>query len=225
MTNRYIKIIFIVVPLMGVALFSFNNCARYNQLSDSSSSSDSSSLGSTAPGDDVNSEKLGLPYALLSAEQTLQSMMKVTNVTTASPALMTEYNGRYGSLAAGNDLGMANGPLMLGSTSLAGEVCNSLLVQEKAITDVTLRNFFGGINFATGASSVTDAGFASSVRGMARSFWGRNENTDEFTLLQQYKTDFINGLAATARTQAASTNGLMLATCAAMLSSVEAISY
>lgn len=226
MNNKYIKIMLIVVPSMAVALFGFNNCGRYGAMEDSGTS-DSASLGSSsgvAEGE-VNSEKLGLPYALLSAEQTLTSMMKVANVSTASPAIVTEYNSRYGSLAAGNDLSMVNGPLMLGSTSLAGEVCNSLLTQEKAITDVTQRNFFGSINFAAGISSVTDANFEAAVRGMARSFWGRNENTAELDMLKQYKTEFNDALAANARTQAASSSNLMLATCSAMLSAVDAISY
>lgn len=228
MNNKYFKLILLIVPSMAVVMFSFNNCARYGAL-DEASTSGSSNLGSSggALDGEVNSEKLGLPYALLSAEQTLSSMMKVTNVTTASTAIVNEYNGRYGSLAAGNDLSMVNGPLMLGSTSLAGEVCNSLLTQEKAVTNANAatRNFFSSINFDAGIASVTDAGFEASVRGMARSFWGRNENADELALLKQYKTEFNDALAANARTQAASSSNLMLATCAAMLSSVDAISY
>lgn len=225
MTNKYFKIMLILVPSMAVALFGFNNCGRYGALQDSGSS-DSASLGSSGAADEeVNSEKLGLPYALLSAEQTLSSMLKLGNVTTASTAIINEYNSRYGSLAAGNDLSMVNGPLMLGSTSLAGEVCNSVLAQEKAITDVTQRNFFGSINFSAGIASVSDANFEAAVRGMARQFWGRNENMDELTMLKQYKTEFNDALAANARTQAASSSNLMLATCAAMLSAVDAISY
>lgn len=224
--NSYLKLTVLLVPLSAVVLFGFNNCGRFGGSYDSGSQ-DSSSLGSAgdASGDDVNSEKLGLPYALLSAEQTLSSMMKVANVTAPTNALLNEYNGRYGALAAGNDLSMANGPLMLGATSLAGEVCNNLLTQEKAITDASARNFFTGINFAAGVSTLSDTGYDIAIRGMARSFWGRNETQEEYELLRGYRTEFVNALAANARTQAASTNNLMLSTCAAMLSSMEAISY
>jgi len=222
MKNKYIKMLLLIVPSMTLVALSFNNCSRYGALEESS---DNASFGSAGAAEELNSEKLGLPYALLSAEQTITSMMKVANVTTASTALVNEYNSRYGSLAAGNDLSMANGPLMLGSTSLAGEVCNSLLIQEKAATDPIARNFFTSINFATGISSITDASFEASIRGMARSFWGRNETVDELALLKQYKTEFNDALAATARTQAASSNNLMLATCAAMLSAVDAVTY
>jgi hypothetical protein len=220
MMKKYLKINILLVPLIGGILFGYNNCARYNQLNDAATTASASTAG-----DEVNSEKLGFPFALLSAEQTLSSMMKVTNIMTASAALKNEYNIRYGALAAGNDFSMVNGPLMLGSTSLAGEVCNSLLKQEKAITEATARSFFGSINFASGVSSLTDSDFNATVRGMARSFWGRNETTEELTLLQQYKVDFIDALAEKERTTAVSTSNLVIASCAAMLSSIDAISY
>lgn len=235
MMTKYLKLSLLLIPSITVVVLGFNNCARYGQLEEGSTSeaslgggaNDNGSLPGTdnsGSGDEINSEKLGISIALLSAEQTLSSMMKVANVSVPSTALRNEYNTRYGSLAPGNDLSLANAPLMLGATSLGGEVCNSLLTQEKALAD-TARNYFGSINFAAGVTSVTDAGFQSSVRGMARSFWGRNETMEELTLLSQFKMDFINALAATARTQAASTNNLMLATCSAMLSSVDAITY
>ncbi|WP_413291046.1 hypothetical protein [Bdellovibrio sp. HCB337] len=223
--SKYTKLFLVVLPLTVASVLSFNNCGRYGALNEGTE--DTASLGSTGPlpeQEEVNSEKLGLPFALLSAEQTLVSMMKVTNTTVASNALLTEYSGRYGALAAGNDLSMMNGPLMLGSTSLAGEVCNSLLTQEKALADGS-RNFFNGINFTTGVASVSDVAYNTAIRGMARSFWGRLETTEEQALMATFKTDFINALAANVRTQAASTNNLILGTCAAMLSSLDAISY
>ncbi|MEK2690674.1 hypothetical protein [Bdellovibrio sp. GT3] len=220
MNKKYIKFLFYVLPSMIFVTVSFNNCGRYGELPVSEDFSSTS--GGTVQ--ETDSEKLGIPYALLSAEQTMASMMRVTNVTAVSTALSSEYNNRYGALAAGNDLSMANGPLMLSATSLAGEVCNSLLTTEKAQA-AAQRAFFGSVNFAAGVSSLTDAAFESSVRGMARSYWGRNISMEELALLQGYKTEFIAALAAAARTQAASTNGLMLSTCAAMLSSFDAITY
>lgn len=218
MISKYLKAAILITPLLGTILFGFNNCARYGQLKEESA--DFASLGES-----VDSEQLGLPYALLSAEQTLSSMMKVTNVTTLSPAIKTEYTGRYSALAAGNDLGMANAPLMLGSTSLAGEVCNSLLSQEKALTDPTARNFFESINFTLGVSGLSESSFNAVIRGMARSFWGRHETLEELTLMQEYKLDFMKALPEADLVKPASLNNFLTATCAAMLSSVDAISY
>ncbi len=215
---KIVKTLTLWIPISALLVVGFNNCGQSNF----ESSLDLSSLG--IQNDEMDSEKLGLPYALLSAEQTLNSMLSVTNVGTANTAIINEYNTRYGALAGGNDLSMANSPVMLGSTSLAGEVCNSLVTAEKAATAET-RNFFGSVDFAVSVGSITDSGFNSSVRGMARSFWGRNETADELSFLQEYKLEFIAALTGTALTQVASTSNLITATCAAMLSSLDAISY
>lgn len=220
--KRFLKNTIRWVPLFAFLVVGFNNCSQFSDMDLSKGSVDSSSLGEVPP--ETDSEKLGIPVALLSAEQTLQSMLKVTNVGPASAAIVTEYNGRYGALAAGNDLSMANGPLMLGSTSLAGEVCNTLVTNEKAAAAAD-RSFFGQVNFALGITSLDDNAYNAAIRGMARQFWGRNENLEENELLKAYKTEFTAALAATVRTQAASTTNVMTAVCAAMLSSLDAISY
>jgi hypothetical protein len=208
------------IPSTLVIVVGFSNCGRMGELKNGSANLSSQSVEEVI----VDSEKLGLPYALLSAEQTLSSMMKVTNTTMASPATLNEYTSRYGALAAGNDLSMANAPLMLGATSLAGEVCNNLLAQEKALPAAD-RNFFGAVNFAAGLNSFNDNAYAMVVRGMARSFWGRSENTEEAALLSNFKNEFIMAVPAANIGDAAATSNLMLGTCAAMLSSVEAITY
>ncbi|MNK85086.1 hypothetical protein D3C87_1049550 [compost metagenome] len=220
--KRFLKNSIRWVPLCALMIVGFNNCSQFSDMDWGQGSVDSSSLGEVAP--ETDSEKLGIPIALLSAEQTLQSMIKVANINMASAAILTEYNGRYGALAAGNDLSMANGPLMLGSTSLAGEVCNSLVTTERAAAAAD-RSFFGQVNFATGINSLDENAYNASIRGLARQFWGRNENLEENTLLKAYKVEFTEALAANARTQAASTVNVMTAVCAAMLSSIDAISY
>lgn len=219
--KNYLKFSFITIPSTFLIMVGFNNCSRFEADSVanpgnstfSSESSESTTLGSSES-----------PYALLSAEQTLASMLKVTNVATVTPAIRNEYNLRYGGLAAGTELGLANAPLMLGSTSLAGAVCGAMIAQEVAL-EASTRPFFSSINFATGIKTISDASFYSSVRGMARSFWGRNETSAELMLLSQYKSEFLAALDTNAANQAVSTSNLMVGVCAAMLSSVDALSY
>lgn len=219
--KKYLKISFLIIPSAALIMLGFNNCARFE--ADQMSFDDSKTLSSE--GTEPTTPELGEnPHALLSAEQTLASMLKVTNVAAPTPAILTEYNLRYGGLAAGTELNLANAPLMLGSTSLASEVCSAMITQEAAMA-AAARPFFGGINFAAGVNSVNDAGFVSSVRGMARSFWGRNETSAEFLLLAKYKSEFIAALDTAGANQAASTGNLMMGICAAMLSSVDALSY
>jgi hypothetical protein len=222
--KKYLKWILVLVPVSGFIALGFNNCSRMGQLG---SPSGGDSFASVSGEDVQDSQALGLPIALLSAEQTLSSMMKVTNTNTASQATLNEYNTRYGALAAGNDLNMANGPLMLGSTSLAGEICNNMVTQEMAIpiAMATTRNFYGSVDFTKGVTSLTDTNYSIAIRAMARSFWGRAETTDELASLMTFKQEFIDALAANVRTQGASTKNLITATCAGMLSSVDAITY
>ena len=218
--NKFIKTIIRWIPLSALLFVGFNNCAPPGVTQDY----DLASTDRGGMSEEVDSEKLGIPYALLSAEQTLQSMMSVTNVTTAPAAVLTEYNTRYGALAAGNDLSMANAPLMLSSTSLAGEVCNTMITNEKALAAAD-RAFFSSLNFNAGISTMSDDVLKASIRGMARSFWGRNETQEEQALLLGFKQEFSDALAANARTQAASSTNLMTAVCSAMLSSLDAITY
>ena len=223
--KKYLKLTLATIPTAFVLMLGFNNCARFD--ADQQVFEESTNLGSSSPveppPDMGPQEPIDNPYALLSAEQTLASMLKVTNVS-LTPAINAEYTTRYGALAGGNKLTLANSPLMLSATSLAGAVCGTLVTQETALQSAD-RAFFVGVNFASPISSLDDVAFVSSVRGMARSFWGRNENSAEFLLFKKFKSDFERDLTATERTQAASTANFMVGLCAAMLSSVDAISY
>lgn len=224
--KKYLKLTLAIIPTAFILVLGFNNCARFDadqQTFDEGTNLGSSSTPQEPPPETGTQEPIDNPYALLSAEQTLASMLKVTNVT-LTPAITTEYNTRYGALAGGNKLTLANSPLMLSATSLAGAVCAALVAQETA-QPAADRAFFGGVNFTTPISSLDDAAFVSSVRGMARSFWGRNESSAEFLLFKKFKTDFQNDLTATERTQAVSTTNFLVGLCAAMLSSVDSISY
>lgn len=225
--KKIIKLSLRLIPAVALLAIGFNNCARMDF---NGGSADQSSLGPSTQGANVsasssnNSSGSANPYALLSAEQTLASMLKVTGINTATNAILTEYNLRYGGLAAGSSLDLANSPLMLGSTSLAGEICNTMITKEAGLGAAD-RTFFGDVNFGMGPVSVSDDAFAKSVRGMARSFWGRNENSSELLLFSDFKKQFIDLLDANARNTGASTTSLWTGVCSAMLSSIDTLSY
>lgn len=228
--KKITKLSLTLIPMTAILAIGFNNCARMDF---SGGSADQSSLapatqGTTVSASSSNSSSSSSgspnPYALLSAEQTLASMLKVTGVNTATPAILTEYNLRYGGLAAGSGLDLANSPLMLGSTSLAGEICNTMITREAGLNAAD-RAFFNDVNFGMGPSAVSDEAFAKSVRGMARSFWGRNENSSELLLFAEFKKEFVNLLDVNARNTGASTTSLWTGVCSAMLSSIDTLSY
>lgn len=223
--KKYLKLTLITIPTAFILTLGFNNCARFD--ADQQTFEEGKSFSSEAPQGTTPeaqpSEPQENPYALLSAEQTLASMLKVTNVAITT-AITTEYTTRYGALAGGNKLTLANSPLMLSVTSLAGQVCGTLVAQEAALPAAD-RAFYMGVNFAAAVSGMDETALVSSIRGMARSFWGRNENSAEFLLLKKFKSDFEKDLSETERTQAASTSNFLIGLCSAMLSSVDAISY
>lgn len=226
--KKIAKILSVGVPVLLVFGLGFNNCGRFGGGIDGGTGLDGYvNLSSNAPpkeGSAVDSQALGLPYALLSAEQILFTMTEVTNTTALSGRMMEEYNNRYGSFPSGNDVSMANGPMLLGATSLAGEVCNNVVTNEKNQV-VAQRAFFGSIDFTKGISSVDDSSFSTAVRGMARSFWGRNETSEELNMAMGFKTEFLGNIAAGSRNDPNTTSGLMMSTCAAMLSSVDTMTY
>lgn len=208
----------LTLSLFSVTLIGFNNCGKFTTVSEVSE--EFSSFASSEDGEDIE-----LPFALLSAEQTLSSMLKATGQDSLSPAGSLEYTARYGSLAAGNNLALVNSPLILGTTSLAGEICNDLIKKEKAIAIASNRSFFESINFSNGVSSITAGAFSVTIRRMARSFWGRNEQNNELDLFHQHKMEFLQSLGAGDASKAISTDTLMLSTCTAILSSLDAITY
>jgi hypothetical protein len=216
------KNILILVPISLLLLVTFNNCSgEFSASRDIASTSQASQQSSDSLSQASTSS---LPFALLSVDQTLSSMLNVTNNAAPSTAILNEYNNRYGALAAGNDLGMVNSPLLLSTTSLAGEVCNSLVQNEKNMM-ASARSFFPNINFAAGINSVDSASYELSIRALARSAWGRNETQAELDTFTQFKTDFTSALATSAQSQSSSTSSLITATCAAVLSSFDAITY
>lgn len=213
--KKYLQVLLLFVGSVLV-LVAYNNCAPSAGFTVISGTVDSSSRGQDL-------DKIQLPIALLSADQLYSSMVSVAAVPLGSQ-LQAEFNRRYSALAAGNDLILANAPLLLAATSLGGEVCNLLVIQERTLAAAE-RRVFGSINFSAGPNLVTEEAYKTAVRALARQFWGRNETAEEFGYLQEFKSEFIEALAVADRTKTNFTNSLMQSTCAAMISSFDAITY
>lgn len=214
---RHVKKLVLIAGLTTALVMGFQNCARA-PFGPTGGSADSSSLGGTII------EPMQNPYALLTGEQVLKSMTNVTNLTAGGAAIpgavTTEYNRRVGAFAIITDMKALSSPMMIGLTSLAGEICNQVIVKESAAG--ATRFLFTGVDFTKPASniaSVPNATFDTVVRGLARNFWGRNETVEELGIIQASKGEFLAANAS------ATTASLMVYTCAAMLSSVDSFSY
>lgn len=217
---------FMFLPIAVVSVIAFNNCAQGLDTSEGEFEVPSSlpPHGGSSGGGMIGSggtQNFDMPYALLSAEQTKVSMLNLTGVTTCS-ALNAEYNRRYSTLAAGNSLSLANGPLLIGSISLAGQICSCLYDKEAAISDGQ-RAFYNGVNFSGGLNVLSDGTYQDIIQRMARVYWARAVTDEELSALLAFRTEFTG--ATSSPNNATATKNFLNANCAAMLSSIDTISY
>lgn len=157
------------------------------------------------------------PWSLMNSEQIFKSMIHVTGQDGMITATQSaEFLARKGLLPNSDALTGVSAPMQMASTSLAGEVCNGLLAKEEAAN--ATRTFFMNVNFAATPANNNKVDFDASVNAMANSFWGRAPTSEESALFSDFYTTFTD---ATGATQVDKTADLYLATCSAMLATVD----
>lgn len=212
LSAKWKKISVILAGMCGLATLTFNCSPTLFE----------SRKGSGGGGLDIFSifESTNAPLTLLTAEQTYASMLNVTgqkdstinqgaSVTTISRA---EYDLRFGTMSSTHSLGNFNSPLLLATTSLAGDVCNNAITKETAGT----RRLFPNVNF-NGAPDGN--AFLGSAAAMAQAFYGRQISGEEVNALNEYYAEMTTG----ATQNAALTRAVVLGACAAMLSSFDSL--
>jgi hypothetical protein len=205
---------FAVLSLVGVVLAVTGfNCSPSKMYSMGSSSNESSSV----------SKSEDLPYALLNADQALSSMLNVTGQAMPSTGVRNEFNIRNAAFAVNSYLSSINAPMLLSATSLAGEVCNSLVNSERAAG--ATRAFFKGVNFTAGPNQITDATFQNVLNLFSQKVWARALTEEEASLFSQYRGDYVTALPAPERSQATKTTAFYMSICSAFLSSFDALIF
>ncbi len=204
------SILIVVGSLLSVLGF---NCSPSKMYSLGSSSNESSSV----------SKSEDLPYALLNADQALSSMLNVTGQSVSSTAVRNEFNIRNSAFAVNSYLSSINAPMLLSATSLAGEVCNSLVTTERAAG--ATRTFFTGVNFATGPSTVTQVSYETVLNKFSQKVWARNLLDNEAKLFADYRTNYLATLTSAEQGQTAKTSAFYLSVCSAFLSSFDALIF
>lgn len=212
--NKRLMIQFAILISLGSVLSVVGfNCSPSKMYSLGSSSNESSSV----------SKSEDLPYALLNADQALSSMLNVTGQSVSSTAVRNEFNIRNSAFAVNSYLSSMNAPMLLSATSLAGEVCNSLVTTERA-TGAT-RSFFTGVNFATGPSTITVASYEAVLDKFSQKVWARDLSDSETKLFSDYRTDYLATLTPAEQTQAVKTTAFYMSVCSAFLSSFDALIF
>lgn len=212
--NKRLMIQFSILISLGSVLSVVGfNCSPSKMYSLGSSSNESSSV----------SKSEDLPYALLNADQALSSMLNVTGQSVSSTAVRNEFNIRNSAFAVNSYLSSMNAPMLLSATSLAGEVCNSLVTAERA-TGAT-RSFFTGVNFTTGPSTITVGSYDAVLDKFAQKVWARDLSDNEAKLFTEYRTEYLATLTPAEQTQAVKTTAFYMSVCSAFLSSFDALIF
>jgi hypothetical protein len=202
--------------LVGLVL-SFQNCSPEKSFSGSQSLSSVNTTGfvDTCTGSNctmnpaVDTKIVGVTHSenlLL----TMQNETGVSNVTVATIKNMVA--AQIGKVPDKGTADSVTAPMWLAVTTVAGEVCQQLIVQEKA---GPLR-IFKGVGFGTALTSPTVKDGV--IRQMARSFWSRNESQDEHDMI---RADLDRAFPA-GTVSSAQTDNSMLYLCTVMLSSLDA---
>ncbi|MBX7232260.1 MAG: hypothetical protein K1X29_09270 [Bdellovibrionales bacterium] len=212
---KQIKFIITWITIMSLSFIQGINCSQtgFNSM-------DFSSHNEIVPGQNINPD---LPFALLNFDQAFQSMLNLTDQTqNIKTSQLNEFLLRESSLSAGNNLNMFNGPWLIATTSLAGEVCNGII---PVANSTNSNRIFSLVNFNGGLSELSDSSYYGTLDRMALAFWSRTSSNSEKVLFKDFRNEFVSNLSSTQMTQAAQTRNLFLATCSAFLSSFDSMTY
>lgn len=213
----------IIVAVAAVAAL-YINCTPKNDLKWEHPSVDNgpqdpgnNEAGTPGGNDDIVAISGVRTTSILSANRLLASFLSVTGVTTPTTDTINAYARYKTTLSLDGAANSPTPPMLMAISNIAAEVCDDLVVQEKALAGGS-RRIFNSVNFTVSPAQITPAIIADSVRRMARSFWGRNETAEELTAI----TNGVNE-AKQGQTAAAQTDIAMIYACTGMLSSLSSI--
>lgn len=202
--------------LLAAAGFTLASCSAGDLGSKSKLNSNSSSSFSDCGG--VVCEVIDMKtIAVDTSENLLTTMVHHAGVTDPSNATKTAYNSQMSKLPETGKVDQITAPMWTAITTLSSEVCNDLTNQEMAAG--AQRRIFTSVDFTkspTSSAPVID----DVIRRMARSFWSRNETSQEKLLIRENVIDAFQN-----KTAASETKNQMLYLCIAMLASLDAHKY
>ena len=214
MNHRQIrKVIVALGTVTGMVFLLGQGCSGQfaSVTGDSSSSSTSSDAGAGAPTGPVynpNTQTLALVYG----KQILDHYDSCIGSGTPTDRTLQMYSSKQGTVSANGNVSTLNGPMLMAATSIAGEICEDLILQEK-----TTPRIFIGFDFAS-MTLPTTGNLQDAIRRIARSCWSRNEDTTESQLLM----NAVSSSFGTA-SEANKTHDAALFMCTTMLGSLDSL--
>lgn len=117
-------------------------------------------------------------------DEVLDNMNSVTGVQNNSNETRQRFNEKIGSFSEFGSALSINAPMILGFTALGAEVCGDLIVQERGQA-MNARRMYASVDFTqNAANTINDASVSDVVRRMARSYWQRNETSEELDMIK-----------------------------------------
>lgn len=150
--------------------------------------------------------------ALVYGKQILDHYTSCLGSGLASERTLAMYEAKKGTISETGSVSTLTAPMLMASTSIAGEVCKDLIEKERAAPRI-----FVGFNFAA-TSLPAQSSLQDAVRRIARSCWGRDEDTQE--------SEIILGAVSTAFSGASganTTHDAALFMCTTMMSSLDSM--
>lgn len=207
------------LPICGfVLMMSFQNCSPGVVQSSKLASS------GTSNGASGNLDEDTKPVTVAYSENTLPTMQLQTGMQTVSARTLTAKTQAVAKITETGKVDTLNAPGLMAVTNLAGEVCLDLITEEKAKAAAT-RRFFNQVDFTKAAATLTADNKADLVRRMSRNFFGRNETSAEKTLILSSIDAAIADARRTGVSDGVDTEDIMIYTCSAMLSSLDAYTF
>ncbi len=217
--NKNLKITAQLASLAVLVAFGYQNCApgTLNSKSLASTSDSTSSFSECADGVcEVVDQKV---VAVSNSQNTLTSMLQQTGVTNPSNRTMNTYGTQGTKISETGASNTVTAPMWVAITTVASEVCNDLVNQEKALP-ANDRRFFTSIDFTKGFNMMSAQAKEDSIRRLARNLWARNESGQEKILIRAAVDEAFSGSTA-----AADTDKAAFFICTTMLSSMKAHAY
>lgn len=170
--------------VLGGMLIAISACTPHHS-KPTKQGSQSSSGGTNEPAPGGNEEIEAMPdtrtASFVSANRALDAMVSCLGTSEPSRASKEIWDKNKGSLSTTGRANSITPPMMSSLIKISAEVCNDLVKQENSV-EAGKRRIFPQFDFAGGA--LASGAVQDSIRRLARSCWGRNENASELAMLE-----------------------------------------
>ncbi len=146
------------------------------------------------------------------AKQMLEQLTSCVGLEKPSDATIRVYQQKSGAVSLYGDAGSVTAPMMMATTSIAAEVCNDLIQQEKRVTPHIFVGWALNSSAASSVSGVSSRDITDAISRLSLACWQKAPTNQE-----------TNDILALANFESPSRENSALMVCTAILSSLKTI--